>query len=1088
MNSNGSGFTIRITSEDAPPVLAHLEDQPLIIGTADDAGLTTTARYVSRYHLSITRRDDEVEVIDLDSKNGTILNGRKLVPNQRYTWRPGDTLAAGSARLELTRVAAPAPPTLASQFELSIDQPVIRASRSAALTLQYIGVVQQHVYFEANPSLSGLDFVLDPADAFVNPGQPQEISAWVSVTRQFFWGGSIPVEFSAFTTDGLFASVEAVVRVRPPYHLWALLLLIIGLVLSAPVAAIITNNPPPVIEEPIVAAVTPTLADAVIPTVLPTAEVLTEAPSEVASERPTDIPTEGPTEPPTSQPSETSAPTPVPTRTATRIQPTSTFTLVPTIPLPTATLVPVCVNQCAQLGWQNYTVQPGDTLFSLAQRVNQSVALISSVNCISDPNTLLAGQTICLPCSDSDGDGVCDTFDNCPTIQNPDQADSDSDNVGDACTPPFSIQWIATPPSLMASENVSCPSVPSSARGVLRVISGFGIQEIIVELAITGLPVSRLNITSVGGDDYAFDIQLSGGLAVAGDVGASIRVRARDNQGRSGNLESTFTITNCAQPTPAPTATPLELSLVWSQNPPQQMAFDNFYCPNTKSSVTPVVTARSAAGVTAVEAALTFEGGSAPQTFDLTPQAQSGGNYAIPLDLASFPGQTSRSQANLTVKARDGNNKEKSLSAAISFVACSLNVAWNPAPGGQVTAKNVLCPAVPKTISGTVSISVPSVVLDADVTALVTAPGLNKSLPVTPLGNGRYSVLFDPDTLQVTYTGAATIQVSIKDQRAKTYQLTSNANIVDCALKFNWISLPDATIAGSNATCQSVPKRTSGLLSASLPGAVTSASAKIEVPSAGTSYDLVVRSLGGGLYAVDVDASLLPPIDAGGNTVRFMATDIAGDSYELTATVQIRDCRAQTSWVQAPPTQLSLTPCQSVASLPFTVTLSVAQPQFAPPGSVTAEGRNFAVGVVGYSPVNFNSPNQFTFTVDRVPPGTQVGHTVVIRAFVPDHHETPFIATQIVVCPNPRGVPPDPGQPQQPSVPSSLQGQGDPATASPPTDEPPTSAPPTDTSAPPPPTDTLVPPTDVIPTEITADQRTSSPAPEATAETTPDVQ
>jgi hypothetical protein len=38
-------------------------------------------------------------------------------------------------------------------------------------------------------------------------------------------------------------------------------------------------------------------------------------------------------------------------------------------------------------------------------------------------------------CPDGDGDGVRDLDDNCPTVVNPDQADSDGDGLGDACDP-----------------------------------------------------------------------------------------------------------------------------------------------------------------------------------------------------------------------------------------------------------------------------------------------------------------------------------------------------------------------------------------------------------------------------------------------------------------------------------------------------------------------------------------------------------------------------------------------------------------------------------------------------------------------------
>jgi hypothetical protein len=40
------------------------------------------------------------------------------------------------------------------------------------------------------------------------------------------------------------------------------------------------------------------------------------------------------------------------------------------------------------------------------------------------------------PGTDGDGDGVLDDDDNCPSVSNPDQMDTDGDGIGDACEPP----------------------------------------------------------------------------------------------------------------------------------------------------------------------------------------------------------------------------------------------------------------------------------------------------------------------------------------------------------------------------------------------------------------------------------------------------------------------------------------------------------------------------------------------------------------------------------------------------------------------------------------------------------------------------
>ena len=65
--------------------------QPDVDLTAYDAGRLG----VSRRHLCITREDSLIYVADLGSRNGTYLNGQRLLTNQKRILRNGDELRLG---------------------------------------------------------------------------------------------------------------------------------------------------------------------------------------------------------------------------------------------------------------------------------------------------------------------------------------------------------------------------------------------------------------------------------------------------------------------------------------------------------------------------------------------------------------------------------------------------------------------------------------------------------------------------------------------------------------------------------------------------------------------------------------------------------------------------------------------------------------------------------------------------------------------------------------------------------------------------------------------------------------------------------
>jgi predicted component of type VI protein secretion system len=102
-----------LTGPDGPPRSFPLAAPRTVVGRSPEADLQLDDEAVSWNHLEIERRGEVLMATDLDSRNGTALNGEPLDRPRRL--RDGDTLVLGGYRLELkTGAVTPVGATVAS--------------------------------------------------------------------------------------------------------------------------------------------------------------------------------------------------------------------------------------------------------------------------------------------------------------------------------------------------------------------------------------------------------------------------------------------------------------------------------------------------------------------------------------------------------------------------------------------------------------------------------------------------------------------------------------------------------------------------------------------------------------------------------------------------------------------------------------------------------------------------------------------------------------------------------------------------------------------------------------------------------------
>ena len=90
------------TSEDveAPFTFRILPGNIKTMGRSPGAEFVVDAAMVSRLHCRLTAGATELEVVDLESTNGTFVNGQRIT---QATLKEGDTLGVGRVDLVVTR-------------------------------------------------------------------------------------------------------------------------------------------------------------------------------------------------------------------------------------------------------------------------------------------------------------------------------------------------------------------------------------------------------------------------------------------------------------------------------------------------------------------------------------------------------------------------------------------------------------------------------------------------------------------------------------------------------------------------------------------------------------------------------------------------------------------------------------------------------------------------------------------------------------------------------------------------------------------------------------------------------------------------
>ncbi|MBQ7394575.1 MAG: Flp pilus assembly complex ATPase component TadA [Lentisphaeria bacterium] len=123
---------IIINSPGKKPARAKLDNAAYLIGSAADCHIRLDRPEISAYHAQLIVQNSRIQLMDLGSSNGTIVNGNPLYPHEPYDIRPGDKFDIGRINIELTPEAAQEPVRPAASAQSSQPSPPQKSAQPSA--------------------------------------------------------------------------------------------------------------------------------------------------------------------------------------------------------------------------------------------------------------------------------------------------------------------------------------------------------------------------------------------------------------------------------------------------------------------------------------------------------------------------------------------------------------------------------------------------------------------------------------------------------------------------------------------------------------------------------------------------------------------------------------------------------------------------------------------------------------------------------------------------------------------------------------------------------------------------------------------